>query len=172
MIDLGTLGGSTSWGLAINNSGTVVGFGTTRTNVYHAFVSTDGGKMKDLNKLIPARSGWVLAEADGSTTPARSSATARSGASPTPSFLPRRNKPPGFADELAFFPRTQGSTLAGVLNPTHDLVVIDDSARSQCFVVVQVRHTCHRHCLADNGSEDVAAAAAAIHSDVVVGSIN
>jgi probable HAF family extracellular repeat protein len=65
MVDLGTLGGSSSWGLAINNSGTVVGFGTTRDNAYHAFVSFDGGRMQDLNRLIPRRSGWVLGEADG-----------------------------------------------------------------------------------------------------------
>ena len=65
MADLGPLGGSSSWGLAINNSGTVVGFATTRTNVYHAFISSNGGRMKDLNKLIPVRSGWVLGEAAG-----------------------------------------------------------------------------------------------------------
>jgi probable HAF family extracellular repeat protein len=65
MADLGTLGGSSSWGLRINSSGTVIGFSTTRSNVYHAFVSFDGGKMQDLNKLIPRRSGWVLGEADG-----------------------------------------------------------------------------------------------------------
>lgn len=59
------MGGSSSWGLAINNSGTVVGFGTTRANDYHAFISTNGGKMQDLNKLIPQRTGWVLGEADG-----------------------------------------------------------------------------------------------------------
>ena len=51
--------------MRINGSGTVVGFSTTRNNVYHAFVSFDGGKMQDLNKLIPRRSGWVLGEADG-----------------------------------------------------------------------------------------------------------
>lgn len=31
---------------------------------YHAFVYT-GGKMQDLNKLIPAHSGWVLTQALG-----------------------------------------------------------------------------------------------------------
>jgi probable HAF family extracellular repeat protein len=65
MVDLGTLGGSSSWGLAINNNGTVVGYGTTRTNVYHAFISTNGAKMQDLNRLIPQRSGWVLGQANG-----------------------------------------------------------------------------------------------------------
>ena len=65
MVDLGSLGGSGSWGLAINNSGTVVGFATTRVNEYHAFVSTNGARMQDLNRLIPANSGWVLGQANG-----------------------------------------------------------------------------------------------------------
>jgi len=65
MVDLGSLGGSASWGLALNNSGTVVGFATTRVNDYHAFVSFNGAAMQDLNKLIPRRSGWVLGQANG-----------------------------------------------------------------------------------------------------------
>ncbi|HEY4257416.1 MAG TPA: hypothetical protein VGM66_09400 [Candidatus Udaeobacter sp.] len=65
MVDLGTLGGSGGWGLAINNSGTVVGFATTRRNDYHAFISTNGGRMQDLNRLIPANSGWILGQANG-----------------------------------------------------------------------------------------------------------
>lgn len=52
MVDLGKLGGSSSWGLAINGNGIVVGYGTTKANAYHAFISTHGGRMKDLNKLI------------------------------------------------------------------------------------------------------------------------
>jgi probable HAF family extracellular repeat protein len=63
--DLGSFSGSTSsvWGFGINDSGVVVGqvtFGGT----YHAFVYSNG-KIKDLNKLIPAGSGWTLIEADG-----------------------------------------------------------------------------------------------------------
>ncbi|PYL09936.1 MAG: HAF repeat-containing protein [Verrucomicrobia bacterium] len=65
MVDLGSLGGSSSWGLAINNSGTVVGFATTRRNEYHAFVSTNGARMQDLNKLIPRYTGWILGQANG-----------------------------------------------------------------------------------------------------------
>ena len=63
--DLGTIAGSTStvWGFGINDSGVVVGQ-TTFADTYHAFVYS-GGKMHDLNKLIPAGSGWVLIEADG-----------------------------------------------------------------------------------------------------------
>jgi probable HAF family extracellular repeat protein len=65
LIDLGTIAGSTSsvWGIDINDSGIVVGRSTFQ-NTYHAFVYS-GGKMKDLNKMIPAGSGWVLIEADG-----------------------------------------------------------------------------------------------------------
>jgi len=46
----------------------VVGEMTIKCNcqflTYHAFVYS-GGKMKDLNTLIPARSGWVLQRATG-----------------------------------------------------------------------------------------------------------
>jgi probable HAF family extracellular repeat protein len=64
LVDLGTISGptSTTWGFGINNSGVVVGQ-STFSNTYHAFVYS-GGKMKDLNKLIPAGSGWVLTDAD------------------------------------------------------------------------------------------------------------
>jgi len=63
--DLGTITGNTStvWGFAINDSGVVVGQ-TTFQNTYHAFVYS-GGKMKDLNSMIPAGLGWALTEANG-----------------------------------------------------------------------------------------------------------
>ena len=63
--DLGTFAGSTStvWGFGINDSGVVVGKSTFQ-NTYHAFVYS-GGKIKDLNNMIPAGSGWVLTEASG-----------------------------------------------------------------------------------------------------------
>lgn len=62
--DLGTFAGSTStvWGFGINDSGVVVGQSTFKST-YHAFVYS-GAKIKDLNSLIPAKSGWVLNEAD------------------------------------------------------------------------------------------------------------
>jgi probable HAF family extracellular repeat protein len=65
MTDLGTLTGPlfTSWGLSINDSGVVVGYSDYQ-DTYHAFVYS-GGKMKDLNKLIAAGSGWVLEQAFG-----------------------------------------------------------------------------------------------------------
>ena len=63
--DLGTFSGSTStvWGFGINDAGIVVGQ-STFAGTYHAFVYS-GGKIKDLNGLIPAGSGWVLIEANG-----------------------------------------------------------------------------------------------------------
>lgn len=69
MKDLGTItsptggNGQYAYGLSINNHGIVVGESTYQDNpvgiVYHAFVYSDG-KMKDLNRLIPSHSGWVL----------------------------------------------------------------------------------------------------------------
>jgi probable HAF family extracellular repeat protein len=63
--DLGTFAGSAStvWGFGINDSGVVVGQ-STFAGTYHAFVYS-GGKIKDLNNMIPAGSGWVLTEANG-----------------------------------------------------------------------------------------------------------
>jgi probable HAF family extracellular repeat protein len=65
MKDLGTFAGkfSTVWGLGINDSGVVVGQSTFQ-DTYHAFVYR-GGKIKDLNTLIPRGSGWELIEAAG-----------------------------------------------------------------------------------------------------------
>ena len=65
MRDLGTFAGSTStvWGFGINDLGVVVGQSTFQST-YHAFVYS-GGKIKDLNSMIPAGSGWELTEANG-----------------------------------------------------------------------------------------------------------
>lgn len=65
MIDLGTLEGPdfATWGFGINDSGVVVGQADV-PNGYHAFICS-GGKMKDLNKLVPAGSGWLLEIAYG-----------------------------------------------------------------------------------------------------------
>jgi probable HAF family extracellular repeat protein len=60
--DLGTLGGTDSAADGINASGQVVGSATTTANESHAFLYS-GGVMYDLNKLIPAGSGWILQEA-------------------------------------------------------------------------------------------------------------
>jgi probable HAF family extracellular repeat protein len=65
MKDLGVIGGKygTTWGFAINDAGVVVGQGTFQ-DTYHAFVYS-GGKIKDLNKLVPRNSVWVLTDARG-----------------------------------------------------------------------------------------------------------
>jgi probable HAF family extracellular repeat protein len=65
MIDLGTLDGpsGTTWGLALNDSGIVVGQATVPSG-YHAFIYS-GSQMKDLNKLIPAGTEWDLISANG-----------------------------------------------------------------------------------------------------------
>lgn len=64
--DLGTLGGTDSYGWAINDWGEVVGSSYTDSNdtIEHAFVFSRG-RMLDLNKLIPADSGWDLMVAYG-----------------------------------------------------------------------------------------------------------
>jgi probable HAF family extracellular repeat protein len=66
MKDLGTITGQFSFGFGINNSGVVVGQSTYTVDgtSYHAFVYRHG-KMEDLNRLIPANSGWLLMTAYG-----------------------------------------------------------------------------------------------------------
>lgn len=68
MKDIDTRNSTYSDGWGINKYGVVVGEMTVKCNcqflTYHAFVYT-GGKMQDLNKLIPAHSGWVLTQALG-----------------------------------------------------------------------------------------------------------
>jgi probable HAF family extracellular repeat protein len=63
--DLGSIDGpyGTTWGLAINDLNVVVGQGTYQ-GTYHAFVYNGLG-MRDLNKLVPPGSGWVLLDAHG-----------------------------------------------------------------------------------------------------------
>jgi chitinase len=65
MIDLGTLGGSFSVGMAVNDAGQVVGWSTTSTGAMHAFLYSDG-KMMDLNDLIAPGTApsYALGEAD------------------------------------------------------------------------------------------------------------
>jgi len=63
--DLGSFAGNTStvWGFGINDTGVVVGQSSYKATS-HAFVYS-GGKIKDLNNMIPPGSGWVLLEASG-----------------------------------------------------------------------------------------------------------
>ena len=65
MIDLGTLGGSSSWAGAVNASGQVVGVSTTAGDdaTYHAFVWTREGGMIDLGTLSGGYS-WASAMND------------------------------------------------------------------------------------------------------------
>lgn len=63
--DLGAFGiGGTSWGFGINDSGVVVGMATCTCNAGQLAFVYSNGKLQDLNKLIPAGTGWSLIEAD------------------------------------------------------------------------------------------------------------
>jgi probable HAF family extracellular repeat protein len=64
MIDLGTLGGSSSIGLGINNLGQVTGSATTAAGLGHAFLYRDG-QMIDLNNVIDPALGVTLFNAQG-----------------------------------------------------------------------------------------------------------
>jgi probable HAF family extracellular repeat protein len=63
MLDLGTLGGTTSVARSINNNALIVGESYTVGTTEHAFLYS-GGVMRDLNALVPSNSGWKLEEAD------------------------------------------------------------------------------------------------------------
>jgi probable HAF family extracellular repeat protein len=66
MIDLGTLAGNTSSiGLSINSSGQVTGYSFGPGQIYQYAFLYSGGKMINLNTLIPASSGWTLMAAFG-----------------------------------------------------------------------------------------------------------
>jgi probable HAF family extracellular repeat protein len=62
MPDLGTLGGTNSYGSAINNRGDVVGTSDVANGEIHAFLYHDG-TMVDLNRLIPQGLGITLNDA-------------------------------------------------------------------------------------------------------------
>jgi probable HAF family extracellular repeat protein len=63
--NLGTLpGGTQSFAYDIDERGRVVGSSDAKDSPLHAFIYSDG-LMQDLNKLVPANSGWLLTEARG-----------------------------------------------------------------------------------------------------------
>jgi probable HAF family extracellular repeat protein len=63
MKDLGSLGGSLTRADGINNRGQIVGFSLIHGDgAVHGFLFSED-KMQDLNKLVPAHSGWTLGEA-------------------------------------------------------------------------------------------------------------
>ena len=62
--DLGTLGGDSSAAYGVNSSGQIVGVAETSGEMFHA-VTWKNGTITDLNKLIPAGSGWELVVANG-----------------------------------------------------------------------------------------------------------
>jgi probable HAF family extracellular repeat protein len=62
---IGTLGGNNTVPAAVNNSGTVVGYSAIdQMGILHGFV-WQAGRLRDLNTLIPANSGWTLEKATG-----------------------------------------------------------------------------------------------------------
>jgi probable HAF family extracellular repeat protein len=62
LVDLGTLGGNSSFAYGINSAGDTTGFSWDAAGNMHAFLYKDG-VMVDLNSLIAANSGWVLSQA-------------------------------------------------------------------------------------------------------------
>ena len=66
IVDLGAGDGIYSGALGINNAGVIVGYwGTSELFVHHYATKWVDGELVDLNDLIPADSGWQLAEARG-----------------------------------------------------------------------------------------------------------
>jgi probable HAF family extracellular repeat protein len=66
MLDLETLGGVDSYGLAVSNSGLVVGSSAVSpeiSNYYHAFIYSSETGMVDLNTLIDPHTDWELLDA-------------------------------------------------------------------------------------------------------------
>ena len=66
LLDLGTLGGTSSVAYGVNASGQVVGDSELPGDlVFHAFLHTAAGGMQDLNNLIHPGTGFTLLEATG-----------------------------------------------------------------------------------------------------------
>ncbi len=67
MADLGVLNPTYngSFPVGMNGRGDVVGYSEISSTAMLAFISYNGGLMKDLNSLISPSSGWTLEEASG-----------------------------------------------------------------------------------------------------------
>jgi probable HAF family extracellular repeat protein len=64
LLDLGTLGGFSSYAEGVNSAGVAVGYSFLSDNgTQHAFIYTAAERMRDLNGLLVAGTGWVLTDA-------------------------------------------------------------------------------------------------------------
>ena len=62
MVDLGTFGGTNSFGYDVNSNGAVVGTAQNAAGESRAFIYTNG-VLTDLNVLLSPSDGWVLQNA-------------------------------------------------------------------------------------------------------------
>ena len=128
-IPLGSLGGVTSVGLGMNDSGDAVGISATATGDRHAFLWTTSTGMVDLNDLIDPTSGWILKYAWDINN---------NGQVVGDGFLsgePRafRFTPPGTVDGLGTF---GGSTHAYAVNDSGDVtgVSVDSTGTARAYL--------------------------------------
>lgn len=64
--DLGTLGGTSAQGLAINSLNQCVGVSYMPGDLLeHGFIADTDGPMRDINNFLPTNSGWVINRANG-----------------------------------------------------------------------------------------------------------
>jgi probable HAF family extracellular repeat protein len=94
--DLGTFGGPDSFARAINAFGQIVGDAAIPDGTHHGFL-WQNGVMTDLNQMISASSGWVVATAYGINFRGQIAAWATKDGGPTHAVLlsPRFATPPG-----------------------------------------------------------------------------
>src|SRR5215217_5359009 len=86
--DLGTLGGTSSYGTGINDSGNVVGYSDTSAGEQHAFLYDSTNGMKDLNDMLPADSSWTITSASAINSDGKIAASGYGNTPPDPSICP------------------------------------------------------------------------------------